>query len=557
MPTAIFYPVLDNSRGWSALGLCATTEHFDCVNEGVDYADIDDFVWTNQNSEWELLYSGDGPHPTNLANYNGTDPVTKIRLAIYWKQGYYDTYDTRFAVYDTTVTQRGVWDLQLPDGNWTKTRTAWQDVSGLGLTLQDFHRGLIECNSRTPNGIPYVAAIQLELEFTGFLSTSTSSSSISSSSVTSTSSSSFYPGVAELGGLIVLKLQDLISAIETGKRLRPIAKIEIEDLETNEITVITEVTNFSVSVTSEPSSDSFGVTVTDLEKWSSRESTYPDLLIASQERLIKIYGGYRVEGVDYYIPFFQGIIAQDTLYVGGKSQSITLRGYGKERLLVKTDGQHAVYTGSAQALVEEYLQAAGIAKWWFAFDDYQISNQEFNFTNAYQAIAYILGVPGNIEFFFDPEGVFIAQVHGGTQDPELYVRDARNLLYLSRFTSADRIVTVADISGADEAASTVRYAGQAYLDRYGRTIAIFSSDLITTLEEAQDAGDEIIAESLLWENTIQFRMPFFPYLRPASIVKVYDEASSTLNSNVRLKRITVTFNVGSMSRIDATGVVVT
>ena len=81
--------------------------------------------------------------------------------------------------------------------------------------------------------------------------------------------------------------------------------------------------------------------------------------------------------------------------------------------------------------------------------------------------------------------------------------------------------------------------------------------MITTLEEAQDAGDEVIAESLLWENTIQFRMPFFPYLRPSSIVKVYDEASNTLNSNVRLKRITVTFTVGSMSRIDATGVVVT
>jgi len=556
MPTAIFYPVLDNSRGWAKLGLCSSTEHFDCVNEGVDYADISDFVWTNQNTKFEILYSGDGPHPTNLENYIGTDPVTKIRLAIYWKQGFPALYDTRFRVYDTTVTQRGSWDLQLPDSNWTKTRTSWQDVSGLGLTLADFHRGLIEMNSRAPNGEPYVAAIQLELEFTGFLSTSSSSSSASSSSATSSSSSSYYPGLTELGGMVSLKLQQLIDAVEAGKRLIPIAKMEVEDTETGQITTITDVLNFSVSSSSEPSADSFSVSIANVEKWSPRGSQYADLLIASQERRVRLFGGYRLDGVDYYIPFFEGVPAQDQLYIGGRSRTVLIRGYGKERLLLKTNGYRAAYYGYAKDLVKWYLEQAGIEKWWFGFADYYIDGIEMAFTNAYQAVSYILDTPGNIEYFFDGEGVFIAQEYGGTQEPELTLRDSNNLLYLSRYTYADKIVTVADVSGATDAASATRYASQDDLDRYGRSLRIFSSDFITTQAEAEEWGDSIIAESLLYENTVQLRMPFMPYVRGGSIVTIYDAASNTLNENVRLKKVSVYFQAGQTSRIDATGVVV-
>jgi hypothetical protein len=396
----------------------------------------------------------------------------------------------------------------------------------------------------------------MELEFTGFLSTSSSSSSSTSISHTSSSSSTFYPGRAELGGSITLKLQELIDAVEAGGKLLPIAKVEVEDTETGEITTITDVLNFSITLSSEPGADSFSVAIGDLEKWSPRGTQYANLLIASQERRVRLFGGYRLNGIDYYIPFFEGVPSQDQLYVGGRNRTTLIRGYGKERLLLKTAGYKAAYYGYAKALVEWYLQEAGIEKWWFGFKDYYIDGIEMAFTNAYQAVSYILDTPGNIEYFFDPEGVFLAYDYGGTQDPELLVKDTNNLNFLTRFTYADRIVTVADVSGATDEASATRYATQDELDRYGRGLRIFSSDFITTQAQAEEWGDSIIAESLLYENTVQFRMPFMPYVRAGSIITVYDAASNTLNENVRLKRVSVYFNAGQSSRIDATGVVV-
>ena len=190
------------------------------------------------------------------------------------------------------------------------------------------------------------------------------------------------------------------------------------------------------------------------------------------------------------------------------------------------------------------------------FDDWTITNQEMNYMNAYQAVASLLAVPGYVEFFFDPEGVFIAQAYGGTQEPELNITDENNLLYLNRGTYGNRIFTIVDVLGNTDEASATRYASQEKLDKYGRNIRVFSSSFITTQQEAEDYGDNVIAESLLYENFIQFRMPFLPYLRAGSIVTITDQATGTIGENVRLKSISVYFRAGHSSRIDATGVIV-
>ena len=176
----------------------------------------------------------------------------------------------------------------------------------------------------------------------------------------------------------------------------------------------------------------------DLETWSSRETTYPgsaDCLAGEADQDLWWVPG---RGCRLLHPVLPGDHSPGYPFISAAGANLLpFADTGKERLLVKTDGQHAAYTGSAKA-PHRGISAGGRHRQVVVrvrrLPDQQSGIQFYECVPGYRVHPRV--VPGNVEFFFGPEGTFIAQIHGGTQDPELYVRDSRNLLYLSRFTSA-------------------------------------------------------------------------------------------------------------------------
>ena len=348
--------------------------------------------------------------------------------------------------------------------------------------------------------------------------------------------------LAELPVELRLINSTLKNRIINGKYHQPIAYVEIVDTDSS-VTTLTTCTNFSVSKKRDDILGDFSCTIAQAQDWNPRSSEHPDLLTLDKRKIINIYYGQAIAGVNHYVKIFTGISTQKPeTYKFGTSDFITLRGSSLGYWLQKLAGSYSrnTFTGASKELLEYWLDQAGLEYSLSYTETINVENLTIAFPNALAGFNAVLTVLGPAkEAFFDSDGILIVRdvPTWSVNDVEFaYTED--NIIALSNRVDMDKVTTVADVAGNSSTASKETEASASMLEKYGRNIAAVSSGLITTLTQATNLASDLLDHGLSFEEPIQSSIILNPYLTVGSFITIEDsEISSTPETQIRIYSI--------------------
>ena len=345
----------------------------------------------------------------------------------------------------------------------------------------------------------------------------------------------------------------LKARIISGRYNQPIAYVEIIDTDSSE-TTFTTCTNFTVSKKRDDILGDFSCTIAQAKDWNPRSSGHSDLLSLDKRKMINIYCGQTISGVNHYVKVFTGIANQKPeTYKFGSSDFITLRGVSLGYWLEKIAGSYSsnTFTGASKDLLEYWLDLAGLEYSLSYTETINVEDLTIAFSNALAGFNAILTVLGPAkEAFFDSDGVLVVRdvPTWSANDVEFaYTED--NIVALSNRVDIDKVTTIADVAGNSSTASKKTEASAAMLEKYGRNIAAISSGLITTLTQATNLAADLLSYGESFESPIQSSMLLNPYLTIGSFITVEDsELSSTPETQIRIYSIRHTYTAMSSHR---------
>ena len=113
---------------------------------------------------------------------------------------------------------------------------------------------------------------------------------------------------------------------EFDNNIFPIARLFLEHETTKERTQILGIEHFAIRQDKRSTRGSFDMTILDSKTNNPRTAAYLDMLSPKNTYYLILEGGYRVNGVDYYVPILKGIKETCIEYYGRSSNSINITG---------------------------------------------------------------------------------------------------------------------------------------------------------------------------------------------------------------------------------------
>jgi len=295
----------------------------------------------------------------------------------------------------------------------------------------------------------------------------------------------------------------------------PIARLYFEHEATKERTLIQGMTRFTVRVNKRSPKGSFDLSVDDAVASNPRVASFFDMMTPKNTYYLIIESGYRVDGVDYWIPVMKGVKESCIEYYGRNSSAINVVGWDLTDNLERVEGYVSSYTGGAKSLISQLLNDAGFQSYDLRFDDFNFTSQDFSYDTALDLINGIIKKFGTLHYYIEGDGTFVLKEQSNSQSIDYDYSAQQNIFSLEYENNVAERVNVVRVNGQGIFVKRVDVADQA---DYGIRKREHQSNLIQNQADAEAAADAVMQDS--FKEKVRFTIPFNPYITIDSVLRV-------------------------------------
>lgn len=314
----------------------------------------------------------------------------------------------------------------------------------------------------------------------------------------------------------------LAKAVNPGPLVRPVYLVEVEDRETEEVTEVPQVKSVSIGRNVEAAMDSANFTLGDMRLVSPRiAGAMQGQLQADIELWTRVSAGYRINGVDYLVRLFTGIMLDRDEDWGPDGSSATMTAVSLGYLLTVLPGVLEGHVGSLAGAVMELTDGTGLPPVMMAFTD-QMYGEDEPLTIVDETLAGAFGAmfqsQPRVTWRVDAYGGLVMQEQG-TGGTVWEYSTAVSIRRVRPGTSARAVVTEVSVTGATDEVSGL-YTDPDLIARFGNRRGSLSSTALLTSEQVLEAGAEEVSRSARALKKLGINVPFNPFLEPLDVAAV-------------------------------------